>query len=71
MVVETDPATCSVQFDPVGTAKFTSACDIAKSALVARGISYAHAAVGGRPDARDGRASAVPVAGGDGLATPS
>ena len=28
----TDPATCSVQFDPVGTAKFVSACDIAKSA---------------------------------------
>jgi MFS family permease len=40
VVVATDPATCSVQFDPVGTAKFVSACDIAKSALSARGISY-------------------------------
>ncbi len=41
VVVATDPATCSVQFDPVGTARFSSACDIAKSLLVARGISYA------------------------------
>src|SRR5207302_11081116 len=32
--VDTAPSTCSVQFDPVGTAKFVSACDIAKSALV-------------------------------------
>jgi MFS family permease len=38
--VETDPKTCSVQFDPVGTAKFVSACDIAKSTLVTRGISF-------------------------------
>ena len=36
----TNPATCSVQFDPVGTAKFTSACDIAKSILVTKGISF-------------------------------
>jgi MFS family permease len=40
VIVETDPASCSVQFDPVGTARFASACDIAKSALVARGISF-------------------------------
>ena len=38
--VDTDPATCSVQFDPVGTAKFVSACDIAKGALVTKGISF-------------------------------
>jgi len=38
--VDTDPATCSVQFDPVGTAKFVSACDIAKSTLVTKGISF-------------------------------
>ena len=31
----TDLATCSSQFDPTGTAKFTSACDIAKSILIA------------------------------------
>ncbi|MGZ2410673.1 MFS family permease [Sphingomonas sp. F9_3S_D5_B_2] len=41
VVVETDPSTCSAQFDPVGTAKFTSACDLAKGALVTKGISYA------------------------------
>lgn len=40
VIVETDLATCSVQFDPTGTAKFVSACDIAKSALVSKGIAY-------------------------------
>ncbi|HUE80056.1 MAG TPA: MFS transporter [Sphingomicrobium sp.] len=40
VVVATSPATCSVQFDPVGTARFATACDIAKSLLVTRGISY-------------------------------
>ena len=40
VVVETDLATCSAQFDPTGTAKFVTACDIAKSALVNRGVSY-------------------------------
>jgi MFS family permease len=40
VVVYTDPATCSVQFDPVGTRKFTSACDIARSLLASTGISY-------------------------------
>src|SRR5437764_4649275 len=38
--VDTNPATCSVQFDPLGTAKFFSACDIAKSALITKGISF-------------------------------
>lgn len=40
VIVETDPRTCSVQFDPVGTAKFSSACDIAKSTLVTKGVSF-------------------------------
>jgi hypothetical protein len=40
VVVETDPSSCSAQFDPVGTAKFVSACDIAKSTLITKGISY-------------------------------
>jgi MFS family permease len=40
VVVYTDPATCSVQFDPVGTRKFTSACDIANGLLASTGISY-------------------------------
>src|SRR5438309_9768214 len=38
--VDTNPRSCSVQFDPVGTARFVSACDIAKSALVTKGISF-------------------------------
>ena len=41
--VVTDPASCAVQFDPTGTRRFDSACDIAKSLLVARGISYREA----------------------------
>jgi MFS family permease len=40
VIVETDPAQCSVQFDPVGSARFVSACEIAKSALVRSGISF-------------------------------
>jgi MFS family permease len=35
-----DPADCSLQFDPVGKASFTSSCDIAKSALANAGVSY-------------------------------
>ena len=35
------PRDCSVQFNPVGTSKFTSACDVAKAALVRRGVPYA------------------------------
>jgi MFS family permease len=40
VVVVADPGECSLQFDPVGKAKFTSSCDIAKSSLVKRGIPY-------------------------------
>ena len=39
-----DPADCSVQFDPVGKAAFTSSCDIAKSVLANAGISYVNQA---------------------------
>jgi len=38
--VDTNPATCTAQFDPTGTAKFVSACDIAKSSLVTKGIGF-------------------------------
>ncbi|MFH5925015.1 MFS transporter [Roseomonas xinghualingensis] len=38
--VVTDPALCSFQFNPVGTAQFTSACDVAKSALARAGAVY-------------------------------
>ena len=40
VVVVADPAACSVQFNPVGTSAFTSSCDVAKTALVKRGIPY-------------------------------
>ena len=67
VVVATDPATCSVQFDPVGTAQFSSACDIAKSLLVAKGISYKTRASGdGGTNVFVGN-SQVPVESGDAL----
>jgi MFS family permease len=68
--VDTNPATCSVQFDPLGTAKFVSACDIAKSALITKGISFMTRI------SPDGRTSVVvgtervPIAGGEGLSGP-
>jgi hypothetical protein len=40
VTVVADPSECSFQFNPVGTAKFTTSCDIAKSALVARSVNY-------------------------------
>ena len=40
VVVTADPADCSFQFNPVGTSKFTTSCDIAKAALVKRGVPY-------------------------------
>ncbi|OHB27510.1 MAG: MFS transporter [Phenylobacterium sp. RIFCSPHIGHO2_01_FULL_69_31] len=40
VLVIADPATCALQFDPVGKTAFTSACDIAKSALAGAGVSY-------------------------------
>ena len=36
VTVTSDPTYCSVQFNPVGTSKFTSPCDVAKAALVKR-----------------------------------
>jgi hypothetical protein len=41
VIVYTDPSTCSVQFDPVGTRQFRTGCDIARSLLASTGISYA------------------------------
>jgi hypothetical protein len=40
VAVIADPDQCSVQFNPVGTSKFTSPCDVAKAALVRRGVPY-------------------------------
>lgn len=42
VVIAADPTECSVQFNPVGTSKFTSSCDVAKAALVKRGVPYAN-----------------------------
>jgi MFS family permease len=44
VTVVADPGECSFQFNPVGTAKFTTSCDIAKSALVARSVNYQNVA---------------------------
>ena len=35
-----DPNECSFQFNPTGTAKFTSSCDVAKQVLTANSVSY-------------------------------
>ncbi|WP_175886424.1 MFS transporter [Burkholderia sp. BCC0044] len=44
ITVIADPAACSFQFNPVGTSKFTSSCDIAKSALAKAGLNYENVA---------------------------
>ncbi|MGI4855795.1 MAG: MFS transporter [Janthinobacterium lividum] len=44
ITVTADPAECAFQFNPVGTAKFTSSCDIAKSYLSKAGFNYANVA---------------------------
>jgi MFS family permease len=70
VIVVTNSKTCAVQFDPVGTAKFVSACDIAKSSLVTKGISFTTRA------SDDGTTKVVigteqvPINGGEGLAGP-
>ena len=70
VVVETDPATCSVQFDPVGTAKFVSACDIAKSTLVTKGISYTTSASADGQTRVSAGSNIVPIVSGSGLPAP-
>lgn len=44
VVVVADPATCALQFDPIGKAAFASSCDIAKNVLSNAGVSYANLA---------------------------
>jgi MFS family permease len=46
VVVTADPAECSVQFNPVRAPKLTSSCDVAKAALVKRGVPYANRSPG-------------------------
>jgi len=40
VTVTADPAECSFQFNPTGTAKFTSSCDVAKQRLAGASVSY-------------------------------
>ncbi len=68
VVIETDPATCTSQFDPTGTAKFTSACDLAKSTLIARGVAYSTRASGDGQTKVVAGPQSVPVASGEGVA---
>ena len=47
VVVVADPGECSFQFNPTGTARFTSSCDIAKQVLSANSVSYENQAGSG------------------------
>lgn len=55
------PGDCSLQFDPVGKAQFLSSCDIAKSTLANRGVSYTNqtAAPGAVAEVRVGGTTVV------------
>ena len=44
VVVTADPKECSFQFNPTGTSKFTSSCDIAKQFLAGASVSYENVA---------------------------
>ena len=40
VTVTADPARCSFQFNPVGTASFTTSCDVVKSFLARNSVNY-------------------------------
>jgi len=42
VTVTADPKECSFQFNPTGTASFTSSCDIAKSFLARNSVNYSN-----------------------------
>ncbi len=44
VIVTADPATCQFQFNPTGTKKFTSSCDIVKAKLAASSVAYSNEA---------------------------
>jgi len=61
VVVTADPAECSFQFNPTGTVKFTSSCDIAKQGLASRSVSYENAvAAAGTPATVSVGATVIP-----------
>lgn len=47
IVVKADPGQCSFQFNPTGTLKFTSSCDVAKAYLAQNGLDYHNEAATG------------------------
>ena len=57
VTVIADPTACSFQFNPVGTAKFTTSCDIAKGFLARSSVSYTNEAApaGTRGEGQDRR----------------
>ncbi|MBK1890939.1 MHS family MFS transporter [Undibacterium sp. 14-3-2] len=42
VIVTADPADCQFQFNPTGTKKFTSSCDIVKAKLAAASVNYSN-----------------------------
>jgi MFS family permease len=44
VVVTADPETCQFQFNPTGTKKFTSSCDIVKAKLASASVAYSNEA---------------------------
>jgi MFS family permease len=72
VTVVADPGSCSFQFNPTGTSKFTRPCDVAKSVLATAAVSYHNedAAAGSPPVVKFGDKSVayadlVTAAGGD------
>jgi MFS family permease len=69
VVVTADPAECSFQFNPTGTVKFTSSCDIAKQVLAGASVSYENvAAPAGTPATIKIGETAIPSYSSKGLA---
>ena len=69
VVVVADPQECSFQFNPTGTSKFTSSCDIAKQLLAANSVSYENqAAPAGTPAIVKIGSEAIPSYSANGLA---
>jgi len=48
IVVVADPQECSFQFDPIGKARYTNSCDIAKGQLAKSGVPYENLAAAPR-----------------------
>jgi hypothetical protein len=55
VTVISDPSECSFQFNPVGTAKFTTGCDVAKGTLARASVVYT------QEDAASGTSTSVRI----------